>query len=188
MAKWRQRDDIHETPDVSHIQNPDVQHEESDVNVRGILIFVAGLFVLMGVTLVLMWFLLDFFEKREAARETKPGPMALTDPKDRLPPQPRLQAAPGFEAEGQNLELQEPAAEIKVIRRKWHDALEKGTVDEKTNARTAIPIKDAMRQLLEQQNMPKSKPADGNNQPTIDQTGEMPSYPSSGRMMEKVLQ
>ncbi|MGB7923713.1 MAG: hypothetical protein WCF57_10755 [Pyrinomonadaceae bacterium] len=186
MAKWRQRDDIHETPDVSHIQNPDVQHEESDVNVRGILIFVAGLFVLMGVTLVLMWYMLNFFEKREAARETKPGPMALTEQKDRLPPEPRLQSAPGFGAEGQNLELQEPAAEIKVIRRKWHEALEKGTVDEKTNQRTSIPIKDAMRQVLEQ-NMLKSKPPEGNPS-TTDQQGEMPSYSSSGRMMEKVMQ
>jgi hypothetical protein len=186
MAKWRQRDDIHETPDVSYIQNPDVKHEESDVNVRGILIFVAGLFVLMGVTLVLMWFMLNFFEKQEAARETKPGPMALTEQKDRLPPEPRLQAAPGFEAEGENLELHEPQAEIKVVRERWHEALEKGTVDEKTNVRTGIPIKDAMRQLLEQNTL-KSRPASGNQQ-TIDQMGEMPSYSSSGRMMEKVMQ
>ena len=36
MARRGQRDDIHETPDVSHIQNPDVTHEESDVNVKAI--------------------------------------------------------------------------------------------------------------------------------------------------------
>ena len=184
MAKWKRRDDIHETPDVSHIQNPDVQHEESDVNVRGILIFVAGLFVLMGVTLVLMYFMLNFFEKQEAARETRPGPMALTEEKDRLPPEPRLQAAPGFGAEGQNLELQEPQAEIKVVRKRWHEALEKGTVDEKTKARTSIPIKDAMKQVLEQNTL-KSRSVDGNQQQATDQLGEMPSYPSSGRMMEK---
>jgi hypothetical protein len=184
MAKWRRRDDIHETPDVSYIQNPDVQHEESDVNVRGILIFVAGLFVLMAVTLLLMRFMLNFFEKQEAKRETRPGPMALTEQKDRLPPEPRLQSAPGFGAEGQNLELREPQAEIKVIRKRWHEALEQGTVDEKTNVRTAIPIKDAIKQLLEQNTL-KSRPTDGNQQQATDQPGGMPSYPSSGRMVEK---
>lgn len=186
MAKWKRRDDIHETPDVSYIQNPDVEHEESDVNVRGILIFVAGLFVLVGVTLVLMYFMLNFFEKQEAQRETRPGPMALTEGKDRLPPEPRLQAAPGFGAEGQNLELQKPQAEIEVVRKRWREALEQGTVDEKTKARTAIPIKDAMKQLLEQNTL-KSRPADADRQAT-DHLGEMPSYPSSGRMMEKRMQ
>jgi hypothetical protein len=184
MAKWKKRDDIHETPDVSYIQNPDVQHEESDVNVRGILIFVVGLFMLMGVTLVLMYFMLNFFEKQEAARETRPGPMALTEEKDRLPPEPRLQAAPGFGAEGQNLELQEPQAEIKVVRKRWREALKNGTVDEQTKARTAIPIQDAMKQVLEQNTL-KSRPMEDGNQQTTDQLGEMPSYPSSGRMMEK---
>src|SRR3712207_3329269 len=100
MAKLKKRDDIHETPDVSYIQNPDVQHEESDVNVRGILVFVAGLFLLMAVTLLLMHFMLNFFEKQEAARETRPDPMALTEERDRLPPEPRLQGARGFGAEG----------------------------------------------------------------------------------------
>ena len=185
MAKWKQRDDIHETPDVSHIQNPDVQHEESDVNVRGILIFVAGLFVLMAVTLLLMRFMLNFFEKQEAKRETRPGPMALTEQKDRLPPEPRLQSAPGFGAEGQNLELREPQAEIKVIQKRWDMVLQNGTTDEQTGTRTAIPIKDAMRQVIEQNTL-KSRPTEGNQQQqATDQLGEMPSYPSSGRMMEQ---
>jgi hypothetical protein len=182
MRKTRKRDDIHETPDVTYIQNPDVQHEESDVNVRGILMFVVGLFILLGATLVLMYFMLDFFETREAKRETKPGPLAFTK-EERLPPEPRLQSAPGFRAEGQPLELQAPQAEYNVIREKWDTVLEKGTVDEKTGARTAIPIRDAMKQVLEQNTL-KSRPADPNQQ-SADQTGAMPSYPSSGRMMEK---
>jgi hypothetical protein len=183
MAKWRRRDDIHETPDVSHIQNPDVTHEESDVNVRGILIFVAGLFVLMAVTLLLMYYMLNFFEAQEAKREPQPGPMAFTE-KERIPPEPRLQSAPGFQAEGQNLELREPQAEIKVIRKRWDEVLQNGTTDEQTGTRTAIPIKDAMKQVIEQNTL-KSRPLEGNQQQATDQLGEMPSYPSSGRMMEK---
>jgi hypothetical protein len=184
MAKWKKRDDIHETPDVSYIQNPDVQHEESDVNVRGILTFVVGLFLLMGATLALMWLMLNFFEAREAKQETKPGPMALKTREERLPPEPRLQLAPGFQAEGESLELHDPHAEYKVVRERWEKVLKDGSVDEKTGARTAIPITDAMRMLLEQ-NALKSKPAD---QQTADQADEMPSYSSSGRMMEKRTQ
>lgn len=185
MAKWKRRDDIHETPDVSHIQNPDVQHEESDVNVRAILMFVGGLLVFAILVHVLMWLMLNFFEAQEAKQETKPGPMAFSQ-EERVPPEPRLQAAPGFQAEGQNLELQAPQAEYKVIREKWDKVLKEGTVDEKTGARTAIPIKDAMRQVLEQ-NALKSRPADSNQQ-AVDQAGAMPSYSSSGRMMEKRTQ
>jgi hypothetical protein len=185
MRKTRQRDNIHETPDVSYIQNPDVQHEESDVNVRAILLFVGGLLVFALLVHVLMWLLLNFFQTQEAKREPKPGPMALSK-EERRPPEPRLQSAPGFQAEGQNLELQAPQAEYRVVREKWDETLEKGTVDEKTGARTAIPIKDAMKELLEQ-NALKSRPLDGNQQ-AVDQVGEMPSYSSSGRMMEKRMQ
>jgi hypothetical protein len=185
MGILKRRDDIHETPDVSYIQNPDVQHEESDVNVRGILMFVVGLFILMAATLILMYFMLNFFESQEAKREVKPGPMAFTK-EERVPPEPRLQSAPGFQAEGQKLELQAPQAEYKVVRERWDKVLKDGAVDEKTGARTAIPIKDAMKQVLEQNTL-KSRPADPNQQ-TADQTGAMPSYSSSGRMMEKRMQ
>jgi hypothetical protein len=183
MAKWKKRDDIHVTPDVSHIQNPDVQHEESDVNVRAILMFVGGLLVFAIVVHVLMWLMLGFFEKQEAKRETKPGPMAFSR-EERLPPEPRLQLAPGFQAEGENLELLDPHAEYKIVREKWAKVLKDGSVDEKTGARTAIPITDAMRMLLEQ-NALKSKPEDPK---AVDQVDAMPSYSSSGRMMEKRTQ
>ena len=185
MAKWKKRDDIHETPDVSHIQNPDVQHEESDVNVRAILMFVVGLLVFAILVHILMWLMLDFFESQEAKREAKPGPMAFSRD-ERLPPEPRLQAAPGFQAEGQKLELQVPQAEYRVVREKWDKVLKEGAVDEKTGARTAIPVKDAMKQLLEQ-NQLKSRQA-ASNQQAADQVEAMPSYSSSGRVMEKRAQ
>ena len=186
MAKWKKRDDIHETPDVSHIQNPDVQHEESDVNVRAILMFVGGLLVFAILVHVLMWLMLNFFETQEAKREPKPGPMAFSK-EERLPPEPRLQAAPGFQAEGRSLELQAPQAEYRVIQEKWNKVLKEGSVDEKTGARTAIPVADAMRQVLEQ-NQLKSRPAEDSKQQAADQAEAMPSYASSGRVMEKRTQ
>src|SRR5205085_11791906 len=89
-----QRSDIHrtETPDVSHIRNVEVTHERSDINVWGVLAFVAVLTASAIVIHVGIWLLFDYFDKQQA-REPGPGPMALTK-QERLPPEPRLQSAP----------------------------------------------------------------------------------------------
>ncbi|HEY2930207.1 MAG TPA: hypothetical protein VGK99_00545 [Acidobacteriota bacterium] len=84
-----------ETPDTSHIQNPEVSHERSDVSVRGILIFGVGLIISAVVIHLLLWWLMIFFEHREIAKEPKASPMA--GGRQRLPPEPRLQLAPGHE-------------------------------------------------------------------------------------------
>src|SRR5215207_7406024 len=84
-----------ETPDVSHIRNVEVTHETSDVSVRAILTFgvvLAISTIAVGIGVRLMFKFLN----QQQASEAKPGPMALSE-KDRLPPAPRLQAAPGFE-------------------------------------------------------------------------------------------
>ena len=83
-----------ETPDVSHIRNVEVTHEKSDVSVRGVLTFVVVLTIATaavsghGVFVQLL--------RAQEAKEPKRGPMAITE-KERLPPEPRLQSAPGFE-------------------------------------------------------------------------------------------
>src|SRR5918999_1601599 len=87
MARKRRKDDIHETPDVSH--------EASDVDVGTIVKFVIGLFVLTVITFVLMKLLYNVLENRATKADPPPRPMALTE-QERLPPEPRLQAAPGF--------------------------------------------------------------------------------------------
>src|ERR671916_3503705 len=86
-----------ETPDVSHITNPDVMHEESDVSVRGVGTFVGALAAGMIVVCVLMVGMYKAFEwqvRREESREQR-SPMARNE-EERLPPEPRLQSAPGF--------------------------------------------------------------------------------------------
>lgn len=183
----KRRDDIHMTPDVTHIHNPEVAHETSDVNIKAILQFTVGLLVFAIIVHVLMWLMLKTFEAREVKRELKspPGPMALT-PKERLPPEPRLQSAPGFGENldlgaGKNLELKAPQSEYRILSERWKDALENGQKDAKTGAVTAIPIEQAIKQLADK-GLPARAAADG--QKSYRQAMEVPSYSSSGRMME----
>jgi hypothetical protein len=207
----RKRDDIHETPDVSHIQNPDVSHERSDVNLKSIIAFAAGLAVLTGVVLVLMSVMYKVLDERERKQEGQPPPMALTE-KEHTPPEPRLQAAPEFGVDVDkthvaemrekgyrvddngrvDLSLREPQAELKVVRERWQQELEGKQPDRQTGA-PRIPI-DQAKQMLIQQGVPTRQPAQqqqgaqGNGQVVqpMDQHGmEMPSFWSSGQQTEK---
>ena len=126
-----------ETPDVSHIKNVDVTHEASDVSVSGVLKFVLGLTVLTAVVFLMMGGLFRFLNAQEAEKEPEPGPMAMKE-KDRLPPDPKLQAARGFGVKLENgklveLELREPEAEYRVLRAQW-DARLKCKTDEQEHA------------------------------------------------------
>jgi hypothetical protein len=114
---------VTETPDVSHIRNVDVTHETSDVNVGGILKFVVGLTILGIMVNVLMYGMFRFFNSQEIAKEPGQGPMAMSKD-ERLPPEPRLQAAPGFgvkltSGHQVDLSLKEPEAEYRVLREQW---------------------------------------------------------------------
>ena len=82
-----------ETPDTSHIKNIDVTHEKSDVRISAIAKFVFALIVLMVVSFVLMWAMFRILQKQNV--DPARSPMALKD-EERLPPEPRLQSAPGF--------------------------------------------------------------------------------------------
>src|SRR6476620_4071144 len=125
---------VTETPDVSHIKNPDVMHEADDVNISGILKFVMGLTVLGVVVFVLMWGMFRLLNAQEAEKEPPAGPMAMTE-EERLPPPPRLQAARGFgvkleNGEVVNLENKEPEAEYRVLREQWERRLNCHSEDE----------------------------------------------------------
>jgi hypothetical protein len=72
--------------------NPEVRHEESDVNVRAIFAFCAGL-VAVGVAVHFgVWLMFQYLTGREAAREPIAYPLAAGQ--NRLPPEPRLQTNP----------------------------------------------------------------------------------------------
>ena len=195
MAKVGQRGNgrghITETPNVSHIKNVEVSHEISDVNVSAILKFVAGLTVLTVVVYVLMLLLFVFLNHREVKKEPAPGPMAMSE-QERLPPEPRLQSAPGFGLKlenGQwvNLQNREPQAEYHVIREQWDQVLKEGVKDQSGNI-VALPIEQAMKKVLEGKGLPsrtKLQSAEGPDWRPEDYGIDRPTAASSGRVREK---
>ena len=193
----RRRDSIHETPDVSWITNPDVAHEESDVAVRPLLWFVAGLTVFTIITCVVVFVMFNYFQKREQSQELKASPLAR-EGKERLPPEPRLQLAPGFgvttedgreidlsnEAIGKSDRVPQPQSEYWVVRDEWKKEMEGyGWADEKAGT-VRVPVHRAMELYL--QRRPPAQP--GTGQPAGAQaapTETMPSDSSSGRQPEQ---
>ncbi|HEY9284707.1 MAG TPA: hypothetical protein VIP46_14720 [Pyrinomonadaceae bacterium] len=185
-SRFGRGDGLHttETPDVSHITNPDVMHEESDVSVRGVGTFVGALAAGMIVISVLMIGMYKAFEwqvNREEAREQR-SPMARNE-EERLPPEPRLQAARGFRSLDDpklNFELQHPQAEWEALRSKWEFELKNpGQPDPNTGTRR-IPIEDAKNMILGQLTA-RQQPPGAQAQSGID----IPSHSSAGRQPEK---
>lgn len=199
MAGGRKKyDDIHMTPDVSYIRNPDVAHEESDVAVGPIAKFVVGLAVFLVVVCLLMLLLFTFFERRAVQSERRPSPLARSR-EEALPPGPRLQSAPGFgldprdDAEGvlapqqRNLELREPQAEYHALRDVWdHELKEYGWADRATGA-VRIPIDEAMRRYAaaQAQKQQGAQPSASTQQAQPQQGQQIPSPSSSGRAPEQ---
>jgi hypothetical protein len=175
---------VTETPDVSHIKNLDVTHEASDVDVAGVLKFVIALSVLGVAVFVLMWAMFRFLNA-QAEKEPNPGPMAMK-PEERLPPDPRLQAAKGFgvkleTGERVNLENREPEAEYRVLREQWERQLNCKSMEGVENS-NCTPIDTAIDRLLAGGTL-QIRPAANNSGQAMD--GAPPSAWSSGRMSEK---
>ncbi len=78
--------------------NPDVLHEPSDVNVRGILCTGAGLVAVVVVVLLTAWWLLVILEQQRAASGPRPTPW--TERERQLPLAPRLEGIERMQAEG----------------------------------------------------------------------------------------
>jgi len=164
MSDSKHKDHVTETPDVSYIKNVDVTHEASDVYVTGIARFVIGLSVLTIAVCFLMWGLFHMFEA--GIEKPKPSKMALTG-QERLPPEPRLQGAPGFakklEKESKPADTaaptespapdpdkpKDPLWEIKRLQQQWNEVLEQGPVDQ-NGRRFGLPIEKAKEEVLKQ--------------------------------------
>ena len=85
---------------AAEMDNEDVLHEASDIDVRTIFAFAAGLVAMVAVSFVLMGLAFRFLERQAAARDPQLSPLArATCPfadlakceKQQLPPEPRLQ-------------------------------------------------------------------------------------------------
>src|SRR4051812_11219661 len=196
----RKRDSIHETPDVSYITNPDVAHEESDVAVKPLLWFVGGLTAFTIIVCFAMWLIFQYFLNREIGQELTASPLARQG-EERLPPEPRLQLAPGFgvttdDGQRHGLSFEEkhegvpqPQSEYWVVRSEWMRELsEPGWADEKAGT-VRLPIEDAITRYAESL---KSKQQGQAPQNQASATGaqaapkeQTPSDSSSGQQTEQ---
>jgi hypothetical protein len=114
--------------------NPDIVHEESDVNVRAILQYGIGLAAVALVVHVFLWWLLGFYERRNERGQTQAYPMAAGQ-QNRLPPSPRFQ--------------ENPQQELQDLRAKQGAVLEGYGWVNKDAGIARIPIEDAMRMIVE---------------------------------------
>ena len=176
-----------ETPDVSHIRNVEVTHERSDISVRGVLTFVVVLTISAIVIHVGVWLLFDYLDAQRA-REPGPGPMALK-PAERLPPEPRLQSAPGFgitleNGQTRGLERAAPQAEYRLLKRQWDENLKTGLKDQSGKV-VGMPIGAAIDKVVGEGLPAEPKTAPGK---LSDYAISMPTAASSGRQTEKKLQ
>src|SRR5436305_343380 len=113
----------------------DKPYEANEIGIRGIVGFAIGLVLLIVITFGLMSALLNVLRQNEKENAGPANPMEMSD-KERLPPEPRVQLAPGFGIESEtgrvNLELLPPSAEYKEFKRQAEQIWKFGRKDEKT--------------------------------------------------------
>jgi hypothetical protein len=125
-------------PDMTHIQNPDVLHEVSDVNTKPIYKFGFWMIVIVIGTAVLMWLFYDMLAAREAKED--PAKPVIPNTASKLAPEPRLQLSPGHEIHPLN-----EMAELYAQQNAWLKGY--GWAD-KGNGTVRIPIAEAKKLLL----------------------------------------
>ncbi|HEX8455762.1 MAG TPA: hypothetical protein VF656_00430 [Pyrinomonadaceae bacterium] len=181
-----------ETPDVRHITNPDVMHEESDVSVRGVGTFVGLLFLGLLIVSGLMYLMFQLLERYATSKDIAPAPMARSE-RERLPPPgaPRLQGAPDHRSlDDPNLifEKKEPTLEWEALKDKYKYDLENYHDPDPGTGLMRIPIDDAKRRLLEK-GLPTRAGANNGGAPQQQQGAEegilVPTFSSGGRQAER---
>jgi hypothetical protein len=116
------------------LYNEDVAHEDSDVNIRGLLIFGLGIVVITVVVLVSMWGLFRVFENQAAQNDPVMSPLAY--PAGRERPEPKL--------------LEDEPGYLRTVKTAEQQVLEGyGWVDQQQGI-ARIPIEEAKKRLLEQ--------------------------------------
>lgn len=136
--------------------NSDKPYEVDVLNFKGIVYFCVGLTLLIVVTFGLMWIFQYKVLQPQAEESDYKNPMAMTE-EERLPPEPRLQSAPGFGVDGKDgrvgLELREPQAEWKELQKQYKDIWEHGEKGKDGKTVISMPIEDAKAKLLKDGNI-----------------------------------
>ncbi|MGI8494657.1 MAG: hypothetical protein ACR2L1_05000 [Pyrinomonadaceae bacterium] len=163
----------------------DKAYESNIIGMRGILYFGGGLLILIVITFGLMWYLEKVMEDQAQATDAREKNLMMENvtKEDRLPPEPRLQAAPGFGVgEGKdrvNLELQAPQSEYLEMEKRWNKIEMEGQHDPNTGAVVTLPIEEAKQRLL-QENVKAKSGAEA--QKELEDSRTFMSYSSAGRM------
>lgn len=119
-------------------------YEHSLLNMRAIVKFLAILFICTALVDVIVAGVLKYLEYDRAHSE-QPVSAALINEQRQLPPEPRLQGAPGTK-----YELEDPALEYRAYEKEEEDKLNSyGWVDQSKN-QARIPIDEAMKLVLPQ--------------------------------------
>lgn len=138
-----------------------IAYEQNEIQFKGIIGFAIGLVLLIVITFGLMWAFLGTLNDYWKTPDSEKNPLVMSE-RERLPPEPRLQAAPGFGVESEhgrvNLELQAPSAEYKEIKKQWEETWKHGRKDEKSGMMSVMPIEMAKEKLLGQNIKAKSGP------------------------------
>lgn len=130
-----------------------IPYEQNEIQLKGILGFGVGLLLLIVITFGLMWAFLNTLRDYSKENAGPANPVAQTE-RERLPPEPRIQSAPGFGVPSDtgwvNMELSAPQSEYWELSRQWKELWEKGRKDPKSGVVTAMPISVAKEKLLSQ--------------------------------------
>ena len=121
-------------------------HEPNTVNIPGVLKFLVGLSVAVALIALLVAGLLLYFDARKAREAPPRSPLATGV---RLPPQPRLQGAPGSAGS--------PAEDIRRFREQEDQMLDSYGWIDRQNGVIRIPIEQA-KKLIEQRGLPVTSP------------------------------
>lgn len=168
----------------------DQPYEQNIIGLRGVIYFGIGLFLLIVVTFGLMWVLqyqvLQTAWDEDDKKNT--NPLALSAD-EKLPPEPRLQTAPGFGVDDPkggrvSLELREPQAEYRELQKQWKELWEKGQKDEKTGTVVALPIAEAKKKLLESGTLKAKSGEEGKK--AYNEARSIVSGSSSGRKASEI--
>lgn len=165
--------------------NFDKAYETNIIGMRGILYFGVGLFILIVITFGLMWYLEKVMEDQAQATDAREKNLMMENvtKEDRLPPEPRLQAAPGFGVgEGNdrvNFELQAPQSEYRELEKRWKKIEMEGQRDPGSGAVVTLPIEEAKQRLL-QENVKAKSGAEARKE--LEDSRTFMSYSSAGRM------
>src|SRR5215813_1133335 len=138
--------DRNEAPGARDANDAEDLHEPNTVNIPGVIAFLVALATSIVVGFLLLRGLLVYFDALKAEEAPPPSPLATGV---RLPPEPRLQGAPGS--------VGSPTEDIRRFREQEDQMLDSYGWIDRQNGVIRIPIEQA-KKLIEQRGLPVAPP------------------------------